>query len=132
MKPYCGLLRLRLEDCKTTCDMKRDDKGRFVKGETPDGAIPFSEGSAKEMQLRSAASRKENRTLRETLLYVLREKGVDGLTKQERIVRDAIEKNDGRKVSIKDLRDIAEILGESKLNITIDQDTDTRPEIEIE
>ena len=112
--------------------MKRDDKGRFVKGSGGNKSTRFNGGNAVEMAERSAAVRREHKTLRETLLYVLREKGVDGLTKQERIVRDAIEKNDGRKVSIKDLRDIAEILGESKLNITIDQDTDTRPEIEIE
>lgn len=109
----------------------RDDKGRFVKGVTPEGAKPFNEGTAKEMQLRSAAARKENRTLRETVLYVLREKEKSGLTKQERIVREALEGSD-RGISIKDLRDLAEILGESKLNITLEQDSDTRPEIEID
>ena len=109
----------------------RDNKGRFTKGNTEGKNSPIRNGLATEMQALSVAQRIENRTLRETVLYVLREKEKSGLTKQERIVREALEGSD-RGISIKDLRDLAEILGESKLNITLEQDSDTRPEIEID
>jgi hypothetical protein len=109
----------------------RDNKGRFTKGNTEGKNSPIRNGLATEMQALSVAKRIENRTLRETVLYVLREKEKSGLTKQERIVREALEGSD-RGISIKDLRDLAEILGESKLNITLEQDSDTRPEIEID
>lgn len=112
--------------------MQRDEKGRFVKGVTPAGAVPFSEGTAKAMQARSAEARKENRTIREALLAALQEEGAEGLTKMEVLVRKAMTNHVKGKLSFRDLRDLAEVLGETKINITIDQDPDERPEINIE
>lgn len=112
-------------------ERQRDENGRFVKGNT----AGISTDVAREYQLRSAEKRKENtaerKTLRETLLYYLHQKEKSGLTRQQRIVLEVLD-NQERTMSVKDLRDIADILGELKLGIVIDQDTDTRPEIEIE
>ena len=91
---------------------------RFEKGETPQGAVPFSEESAKEMQLRSAASRKRNRTLRETLLAALQEDGGEGMTKMEILVRQAMNNHKKGKLTFHDLKDLAFVLGEAELGIT--------------
>ena len=112
--------------------MKRDEKGRFVKGVTPDGAVPFSEGTAKEMQLRSAEARNRNKTLREALREALMEDGGGGFTKMELLARQAMNNHKNGKLSFKDLRDLAEILGEAQINLTLDNDPNTRPEINIE
>ena len=53
---------------------ERNEKGQFVKGKIQDGAVPFSEGVAKEMQARSVASRLANKRGRELLLEMLSEK----------------------------------------------------------
>ena len=116
-------------------EKQRDDKGRFVKGSSGNPQKRFNAGVAQAMQARSAESRKENHrnreTLRETLLFYLREKEKSGLTRQQRIVLEVLD-NQERTMSVKDLRDIADILGELKLGITIEQEPDARPEIEIE
>lgn len=91
---------------------------RFEKGVTPQGAIPISEATAKEMQLRSAASRKRNRTLRETLLAALQEDGGEGMTKMEILVRQAMNNHKKGKLTFHDLKDLAFVLGEAELGIT--------------
>lgn len=91
---------------------------RFEKGVTPQGAVPFNEESAKEMQLRSAASRKRNRTLRETLLSALQEDGGEGMTKMEILVRQAMNNHKKGKLTFHDLKDLAFVLGEAELGIT--------------
>jgi len=91
---------------------------KFQPGETPQGAVPFSEESAKEMQLRSAASRKRNRTLRETLLAALQEDGGEGMTKMEILVRQAMNNHKKGKLTFHDLKDLAFVLGEAELGIT--------------
>lgn len=111
---------------------KRDSKGRFVKGVMPEGAKPFSAGSAKEMQLRSAESRKQNKTLREALREALMEDGGGGFTKMEILARKAMENHRSGKLSFRDLSYLATILGEANINVTLDQDPNTRPEINIE
>jgi len=91
---------------------------KFQPGETPQGAVPFSEESAKEMQLRSAASRKRNRTLRETLLAALQEDGGEGMTKMEILVRQAMNNHKKGKLTFHDLKDLSFVLGEAELGIT--------------
>lgn len=91
---------------------------KFQPGETPQGAVPFSVESAKEMQLRSAASRKRNRTLRETLLAALQEDGGEGMTKMEILVRQAMNNHKKGKLTFHDLKDLAFVLGEAELGIT--------------
>ena len=87
---------------------------------------------AAEMQARSVEARKENRTVREALLSALMESAGEGLTKMEVLVRKAMANHVNGRLSFRDLRDLAEVLGEKKINITIDQDPNTRPEINIE
>ena len=111
---------------------QRDEKGRFVKGNTPDGAVPFSEGVAKDMQLRSAAARKQNKTLREAMREALLEDGGGGMTKLEVLVRKAMNNHREGKLTFKDLQNLAIVLGETQLTLTLDQDPNTRPEINIE
>ena len=111
---------------------QRDEKGRFIKGVTPAGAVPFSEGSAKAMQARSAEARKQNKTLREALREALMEDGGGGYTKMEILARKAMENHRSGKLSFRDLSYLATILGEANINVTLDQDPNTRPEINIE
>ena len=70
------------------------------------------------MQLRSAASRKRNRTLRETLLAALQEDGGEGMTKMEILVRQAMNNHKKGKLTFHDLKDLAFVLGEAELGIT--------------
>lgn len=70
------------------------------------------------MQLRSAASRKRNRTLRETLLAALQEDGGEGMTKMEILVRQAMNNHKKGKLTFRDLKDLSFVLGEAELGIT--------------
>ena len=97
--------------------MQRDSKGRFVKGVVPEGSSPFNAGVAKEMQLRSAEARKRNKTLREAMIEALQEDGGSGLTKLEVLVRKAMANHANGKLSFQDLKSLASIMGEDKLNI---------------
>ena len=96
---------------------QRDSKGRFVKGVVPEGSSPFNAGVAKEMQLRSAEARKRNKTLREAMIEALNEDGGNGLTKLEVLVRKAMANHANGKLSFLDLKALASIMGEDKLNI---------------
>lgn len=94
---------------------ERDSKGRFVKGNTSG----FSTEVAREMQSRSAATRKENRTIAEYLRTYLAE-DVGGHTRGEILVMQAVKNHKDGKLSFRDLRDLARILGEDVLNIKTD------------
>ncbi len=91
---------------------------KFQPGELPPVGQQISEDSAREMQLRSAASRKRNRTLRETLLAALQEDGGEGMTKMEILVRQAMNNHKKGKLTFHDLKDLAFVLGEAELGIT--------------
>lgn len=93
------------------------NKGRFLPGVTPEGAIPFSEATAKEMQLRSAAARKRNRTMRETIAAALNEDGGGGMTKMEILVRKAMANHAKGKLTFKDLKCLSSILGEDTISL---------------
>ena len=108
--------------------MQRDKKGRFVKGNT----AGISTDVAREYQQRSAQSRKRNKTLREALCEALMEDGGGGFTKMEILARKAMENHRSGKLSFRDLSYLATILGEANINVTLDQDPNTRPEINIE
>lgn len=97
--------------------MERDSNGRFKKGVTPQGAVPISEGIAKEYQARSVAKRKENKTIAETLRAYLETDGGGGHTKGELLIMQAVNNHKNGKLSFRDLRDLARILGEDTLNI---------------
>lgn len=93
--------------------MQRDSKGRFVKGNTEG----ISTEVAREYQLRSADARKRNKTLREAMIEALHEDGGSGLTKLEVLVRKAMANHANGKLSFLDLKFLASIMGEDKLNI---------------
>ena len=111
---------------------ERDEKGRFVKGSSGNPKTQFSGGLAEEMQLRSAKSRKQNKTLREAMREALLEDGGGGMTKLEVLVRKAMNNHREGKLTFKDLQNLAIVLGETQLTLTLDQDPNTRPEINIE
>lgn len=95
--------------------MERDEKGRFVKGNREG----ISTESAREMQLRSAASRKENRTLAEVLKKQLLQKASQGsqITKMEYLVAKALDNHSKGQLTLKDLTYLQKLLGEDTLNI---------------
>ena len=93
---------------------------KFKKGETPKGAKPINEEIAKEYQARSAAARKANRTLRETMLAALAEDGGGGLTRMEHLVRKAMDNHRKGKLTFRDLKDLAAVLGEGTINVKTD------------
>lgn len=97
--------------------MERDSNGRFKKGVTPQGAVPISEGIAKEYQARSVAKRKENKTIAETLRAYLETDGGGGHTKGELLIMQAVNNHKNGKLTFRDLKDLARILGEDTLNI---------------
>ena len=88
-----------------------------MKGVVPKGSTPFSAGVAQEMQLRSAEARKRNKTLREAMIEALHEDGGGGMTKLEILVRKAMSNHANGKLSFLDLKSLASIMGEDKLNI---------------
>ena len=96
---------------------QRDSKGRFLPGIRPEVGSPINEGIAREYQLRSAEARKRNKTLREAMIEALHEDGGNGLTKLEVLVRKAMANHANGKLSFLDLKFLASIMGEDKLNI---------------
>lgn len=99
--------------------MERDGKGRFQKGNTEGKLFSNSDGSATEMQLRSAAARKENRTIAEVLRRQLSEKAASGspMTRLEYLVAKALDNHSRGSLSLKDLTYLQRLLGEDVLNI---------------
>lgn len=95
--------------------MERDEKGRFVKGNREG----FSTETARDMQLRSAEARKENRTLSEVLKRQLLQKAAQGseLTKLEYLVAKALDNHSKGTLTLKDLTYLQKLLGEDTLNI---------------
>lgn len=110
---------------------KRDSKGRFIKGNTE--GIPFPKGDAqrelaRQGGLASGEAKKEKRLLKEVLRDILLEK-VDmtdatgqrvSMTKQEIIVQNVLNRMQ-KKGTPKDLKIIAEILGEMEINVNLTQ-----------
>lgn len=93
---------------------------KFKKGETPPGAVPFSEETAKEMQARSAQARRTNRTLREVLREALDEEAAPGMTRLEALARKALANHYNGKLTMKDLKDLSAVLGEQTINVKTD------------
>jgi len=99
--------------------MERDDKGRFVKGNTSG----FNTEVAREYQARSAAVRKENHKERQTIAEVLRqqlqekvESGAE-MTKLQYLVAKALQNHSKGTLSLKDLTYLQKLLGEDVINI---------------
>ena len=95
----------------------RDKNGRFLPGITPEGAKPFNEGTAKEMQLRSAEARKDNRIVADTLRRALLGKDPDtGNPMIVSLVENTL-KRTNKGGTMGDLRVAADILGELEQKI---------------
>lgn len=77
----------------------------------------FSGDVATEMQARSVEARKRNKTLRETLLAALMEDGGGGKTRLEHLVLKAMDNHRKGRLTFRDLKDLAAILGEDVLRI---------------
>lgn len=99
---------------------QRDNKGRFIKGNTEGKNSPISNGLATEMQARSVAARKENKTIAAMLRQYLDEPGGGGYTRGEILVMKAVNNHKDGKLTFKDLRDLARVMGEDILNIKTD------------
>lgn len=97
--------------------MERDEKGRYKKGESAHPSTRFTKENAREMQKRSILARKEHTTLRETVRAILREDGGSGMTKQEHLVRKAMENHRKGKLTFQDLKVLSSILGEDVLTV---------------
>lgn len=96
----------------------RDDKGRFVKGVTPEGAVPFSERTAKEMQLRSAEARKDNRIVADAIRRAILGKNKEtGNPVIDDLVTSTLERMQ-KGGSMGDLRAMADVLGELEQKVT--------------
>ena len=105
---------------------QRDEKGRFVKGNTEGNRFQTGDRRASEMGLKGNIAQKENQRRRKLLRETLREeleketvKG-SGVTKQEAIVA-AVVRNAFDKPSAKGLKILAEILGEMEINVNLTQ-----------
>ena len=93
--------------------MERDAKGRFIKGVGGNPDTRISGGLAVEMQAKSAAARKEHRTVAEVLRAQLMEKAGDGnLTKLEYLTLKAITTHAKGDMTMRDLREMQRVLGE--------------------
>ena len=103
---------------------QRDEKGRFVKGNTEGNRFQTGDRRASEMGLKGNIAQKENQRRRKLLRETLREeleketvKG-SGVTKQEAIVA-AVVRNAFDKPSAKGLKILTEILGEMEINVNV-------------
>ena len=90
---------------------------QFKPGKSGNPATQFSGEVAVEMQKRSAAARRENRTLREVMREALEEEAAPGVTRLEALARKTLTNHYNGKLTFKDLRNLSAILGEDTLNI---------------
>ena len=99
--------------------MARDEKGRFQKGASGNPDKQIDGGLAVEYQARSAAAKREHRTLSETLRRELEKKAAAGepLTKLEFLVQKALQNHAKGGLTLKDLTYLQKLLGEDTLNI---------------
>ena len=101
--------------------MERDEKGRFVKGKSGNPATQINGGIAEEMQSRSVASRRKNKTVAEMLRAYLDTPAGDGEhTKGEALIIQAVNNHKKGQLTFRDLKYLTDVLGEATLNIKTD------------
>lgn len=93
---------------------------KFEKGNPIGKETRISGEIAGEMQLRSAAARRTNRTLREVLREALDEEAAPGMTRLEALARKALSNHYNGKLTMKDLKDLSAVLGEQTINVKTD------------
>jgi hypothetical protein len=97
---------------------ERDNKGRFVKGQKPPVGNPISEGTAREMQLRSAEARKDNRIVADAIRRAILGKNKEtGNPVIDDLVNNTLERMQ-KGGSMGDLRAMADVLGELEQKVT--------------
>ena len=97
---------------------ERDNKGRFVKGQKPPVGNPISEGTAREMQLRSAEARKDNRIVADAIRRaILGKNKATGNPVIDDLVTNTLERMQ-KGGSMGDLRAMADVLGELEQKVT--------------
>ena len=103
---------------------QRDNKGRFVKGNTEGKPYQqmFTEDNASEMGKRGAEARRRNKLLKEELRDILNEETTkgSGVTKMQSLIHNVL-KNTLSKGKALDLKIIAEVLGEMEINVNVNQ-----------
>lgn len=101
---------------------QRDNKGRFVKGSEigNENLKPFTKENAKEMGQRSGEAKRRNKLLKEELRDILNEETTkgSGVTKMQSLIHNVL-KNTLSKGKALDLKIIAEVLGETEVNINV-------------
>ncbi len=99
--------------------LQRDNKGRFVKGNTEG----ISTEVAREYQARSVEARLRNKTLADALRAELEKKapGTE-MTKLEYLAAKAIGNHANGDMTFKDLRDLQHLLGEDKQTLNLEGD----------
>lgn len=70
----------------------------------------------------SGAARREKATLRSVLLEELDKVEADGLTRRQILIKKAMANHAKGKLSFKDLKDLADLLGESIQNVSVQTD----------
>lgn len=94
--------------------------GKFKKGEIAEGSVVINEDIAREYQRRSAAKRRKNKTIAESLRAYLSEEVGDGLTRGDVLVMQAVNNHKKGKLTFRDLRDLTNVLGEAVINVNTD------------
>lgn len=105
---------------------RRDNKGRFIKGNEigRENLKPFTREQAAEMgrkgSAKSAETKRRNKLLKEELREILAEETTkgSGMTKQHAVIQNVL-KNTLSKGKALDLKILAEILGEMKINVNV-------------
>lgn len=95
--------------------------GQWEKGQTPEGAVPISEETAKEYQRRSAEKRKENNLMQKAVLKELAKSAGAGteMTRLEYLVAKATSNHSKGKMTFKDLKDLKDLMGENVQQVQV-------------
>lgn len=98
--------------------------GQWEKGQTPEGAVPISEETAKEYQRRSAEKRKENNLMQKAVLKELAKSAGAGtdMTRLEYLVAKATSNHSKGKMTFKDLKDLKDLMGENVQQVQLGGD----------
>ena len=104
---------------------QRDEKGRFVKGLTIGNRFAAGEDAKENGRkggLTFARNNERRRLLKEELRDILDEETTkgSGITKMQAVIQNVL-KNTLSKGTVKDLKIIAEVLGEMEINVNLNQ-----------
>lgn len=106
-------------------ELKRDEKGRFVKGNNEGRRFPKGEAQKETARMGAYATNavmREKKLLREELRAILNEETTkgSGVTKMQSLIQNVL-KNTLSKGRALDLKHLTEILGEMEINVNLNQ-----------